>query len=165
MRGVLRGIQYQFARPQGELVRVVSGSVFDVAVDLRKTSANVGRWIGVELSADNRRQFWIPAGFGLGLSSAASGQTFAPARLERNCGLWLQDPESLTGAVSLRQLRRERVHEPFDGLPVWTGEREEIRTLANGDGRSVFGPLSLRHYLRNRAKISSAAKFHRGLLS
>lgn len=63
-RNVLRGIHYQVVRPQGKLVRVVSGSVFDVAVDLRRSSPNFGRWVGVELSAENHRQMWIPAGFG-----------------------------------------------------------------------------------------------------
>lgn len=61
---VLRGIHYQVVRPQGKLVRVVSGSVFDVAVDLRRSSPNFGHWVGVELSAENHRQMWIPAGFG-----------------------------------------------------------------------------------------------------
>jgi dTDP-4-dehydrorhamnose 3,5-epimerase len=63
-RNVLRGIHYQVGRPQGKLVRVVSGSVFDVAVDLRRSSPNFGRWVGVDLSADNHRQMWIPPGFG-----------------------------------------------------------------------------------------------------
>jgi dTDP-4-dehydrorhamnose 3,5-epimerase len=63
-RNVLRGIHYQVVRPQGKLVRVSSGTVFDVAVDLRRSSKTFGRWNGVELSAENRRQIWIPAGFG-----------------------------------------------------------------------------------------------------
>ncbi len=63
-RHVLRGIHYQVVRPQGKLVRVVSGAVFDVAVDLRKSSPAFGRWVGVELSADNHKQLWIPPGFG-----------------------------------------------------------------------------------------------------
>jgi dTDP-4-dehydrorhamnose 3,5-epimerase len=63
-RNVLRGIHYQLVRPQGKLVRVASGAVFDVAVDLRRSSPHFGRWHGVELSAANRRQLWIPPGFG-----------------------------------------------------------------------------------------------------
>jgi dTDP-4-dehydrorhamnose 3,5-epimerase len=64
VRHVLRGIHYQVVRPQGKLVRVVNGSVFDVAVDLRRASPAFGRWVGVELSADNRKQLWVPPGFG-----------------------------------------------------------------------------------------------------
>ncbi|MBK7672338.1 MAG: dTDP-4-dehydrorhamnose 3,5-epimerase [bacterium] len=63
-QGVLRGIHYQVKQPQGKLVRVISGRVFDVAVDLRRHSTHFGRWTGVELSADNHRQFWVPPGFG-----------------------------------------------------------------------------------------------------
>jgi dTDP-4-dehydrorhamnose 3,5-epimerase len=63
-KNVLRGIHYQVVRPQGKLVRVVSGAVFDVAVDLRKSSPNFGKWVGVELSAENKRQLWVPPGFG-----------------------------------------------------------------------------------------------------
>ena len=62
-RGVLRGLHYQIQQPQGKLVRVVSGEVFDVAVDLRKSSPTCGRWVGVRLSADNKRQMWVPEGF------------------------------------------------------------------------------------------------------
>ena len=65
-RNVLRGIHYQVVRPQGKLVRVVSGSVFDVAVDLRRASPSFGRWVGVELNAESHRQMWIPPGFGHG---------------------------------------------------------------------------------------------------
>jgi len=65
-RGVLRGLHYQIQRPQGKLVRVIEGSVFDVAVDLRRSSPNFGKWEGVELSAENRRMLWVPPGFGHG---------------------------------------------------------------------------------------------------
>ena len=65
-RGVLRGLHYQIRQPQGKLVRVVRGSVFDVAVDLRRSSSTFGHWVGVELSEDNLRQVWVPPGFGHG---------------------------------------------------------------------------------------------------
>lgn len=65
-KGVLRGLHYQLNEPQGKLVRVVSGAVFDVAVDVRKSSPHFGRWAGYELSADNQRMLWIPPGFAHG---------------------------------------------------------------------------------------------------
>ena len=65
-KGVLRGLHYQLRQPQGKLVRVVRGAVFDVAVDLRKSSATFGRWVGAELNEENNKQFWVPAGFAHG---------------------------------------------------------------------------------------------------
>jgi len=65
-KGVLRGMHYQYTRPQGKLVRVVAGRVFDVAVDLRRDSPRCGQWVGVELSEQNKRALWIPPGFAHG---------------------------------------------------------------------------------------------------
>jgi dTDP-4-dehydrorhamnose 3,5-epimerase len=65
-RNVLRGLHYQIRQPQGKLVRVIAGAVFDVAVDIRRSSATFGRWVGVELSAANKRITWVPKGFAHG---------------------------------------------------------------------------------------------------
>jgi dTDP-4-dehydrorhamnose 3,5-epimerase len=65
-KGVLRGLHYQIKNPQGKLVRVSHGAVFDVAVDLRRSSSSFGKWVGIELTADNKRQLWIPPGFAHG---------------------------------------------------------------------------------------------------
>ena len=65
-RGVLRGLHFQTKRPQGKLVRVIKGEVFDVGVDLRKNSKTFGKWVGATLSAENKRQLYIPAGFAHG---------------------------------------------------------------------------------------------------
>ncbi len=65
-QGVLRGIHYQIRQPQGKLVRVARGAVFDVAVDLRASSPTFGQWVGAELSEDNQHQLWVPPGFGHG---------------------------------------------------------------------------------------------------
>jgi len=96
-RGVLRGLHYQLQQPQGKLVRAVRGSVYDVAVDLRRRSPTFGRWYGVELTEDNHRQLWIPPGFGHGFLVTSESADFlykatdyyAPAH--ERCVMW-NDP-------------------------------------------------------------------------
>ena len=98
VQGVLRGLHYQIQQAQGKLVRVVQGEVFDVAVDLRKSSPTFGRWVGERLSAENKKQLWVPAGFAHGfvvLSETAeflykTTDYYAPAH-ERSI-LW-NDPD------------------------------------------------------------------------
>ena len=93
-RGVLRGLHYQIRQPQGKLVRVAAGRVFDVAVDLRRSSPRFGQWVGVELTGENHRQLWVPAGFGHGfvvLSESAdflykTTDYYAPAH--ERCIIW-----------------------------------------------------------------------------
>lgn len=96
-KGVLRGLHYQIQQPQGKLVRVVSGEVFDVAVDLRKSSPTYGQWVGELLSAENKREIWVPEGFAHGfvvLSDYAeflykTTDYYAPAH--ERCIIW-NDP-------------------------------------------------------------------------
>ena len=75
-KGVLRGLHYQIEQPQGKLVRVVRGAVFDVAVDLRQASPTFGHWVGVELSEENHLQLWVPAGFGHGFLTLSETADF-----------------------------------------------------------------------------------------
>jgi dTDP-4-dehydrorhamnose 3,5-epimerase len=75
-KGVLRGLHYQIQQAQGKLVRASAGSVFDVAVDIRKSSPTFGQWYGCELSAENKRQMWIPAGFAHGFVTLSDGAEF-----------------------------------------------------------------------------------------
>jgi dTDP-4-dehydrorhamnose 3,5-epimerase len=96
-KGVLRGLHYQLQQAQGKLVRVTQGAVFDVAVDIRKSSPTFGKWVGCELSDTNHRQFWVPAGFAHGfivLSESAdflykTTDYYAPAH--ERCIAW-NDP-------------------------------------------------------------------------
>ena len=76
IKGVLRGLHYQIQHPQGKLVRVTQGEVFDVAVDLRRSSPSFGKWVGMVLSADNKRQLWIPPGFAHGFVVTSESAEF-----------------------------------------------------------------------------------------
>jgi dTDP-4-dehydrorhamnose 3,5-epimerase len=88
-KGVLRGLHYQLPHPQGKLVRVVRGEVFDVAVDLRRESATFGRWVGEALSAENKRQLWIPEGFAHGFLVLSDSAEF----LYKTTDYWYREHE------------------------------------------------------------------------
>jgi dTDP-4-dehydrorhamnose 3,5-epimerase len=97
-KGVLRGLHYQIRQPQGKLIRVVAGEIFDVAVDIRRSSSTFGKWVGVRLSDANKRQLWTPEGFAHGflvLSGAAevlykAAEYWAPEH--ERCIIW-NDPD------------------------------------------------------------------------
>jgi len=89
VRNVLRGLHYQVKQPQGKLVRVIAGEVFDVAVDIRRSSPNCGKWVGINLSADNKRMVWIPPGFAHGfLVLSETGEV-----LYKTTDYWAQEHE------------------------------------------------------------------------
>lgn len=124
-RNILRGLHYQIQRPQGKLVRVVVGSVFDVAVDLRRSSPTFGRWDGVELSADNKRMVWVPKGFAHGfivLSESAeviykTTEFYAP---EHERTLMWNDPD-----VGVRW--------PADSTPILSSKDSAGRVLKDAE--------------------------------
>ena len=98
VRGVLRGLHYQKKFPQGKLVRVLKGRVFDVAVDIRKDSETYGQWFGVELSAENKKMFYIPEGFAHGFLVLSDEAEFAYKCTDfyhpnDEGGLYFDDPE------------------------------------------------------------------------
>ncbi len=88
-RGVLRGLHYQIEHPQGKLVRVVAGEVYDVAVDMRQSSATFGQWVGVTLSAENKRQLWVPEGFAHGFVVTSDYAEF----LYKTTDYWFKEHE------------------------------------------------------------------------
>lgn len=97
-KGVLRGLHFQNPGPQGKLVRVANGAVFDVAVDLRRSSPTFGQWAGVELSAENKRMFWVPEGFAHGFLTLQDGTDFlykctAPYAPQAEHSLAWDDPD------------------------------------------------------------------------
>jgi dTDP-4-dehydrorhamnose 3,5-epimerase len=124
-KNVLRGLHYQIRQPQGKLVRVVAGEVFDVAVDIRKGSPTFGHWVGVTLSAENKRQLWIPEGFAHGFVVTSESAEFlykttdywAPEH--ERCILW-NDP-----AIAIKW--------PNEGTPLLSGKDQAGSLLANAE--------------------------------
>ena len=132
VKGTLRGLHFQEPQPQGKLVQVVAGAVYDVAVDIRKGSPTFGKWVGVELSSENKRQFWVPPGFAHGfcvLSESADFQykctaLYAP---ENDRGISWNDPDlaiswpiSATPKLSAKDAAAPRLKDA-PVLPVYGG--------------------------------------------
>ena len=123
-KGVLRGLHYQLPpHPQGKLVRCVAGEVFDVAVDIRKSSPTFGQYVGVHLSADNKRQFWIPAGFAHGFLTLSEHAEF----LYKTTDYWFKDCEQAIvwndPALGIRWPE-------FDGQPLLSDKDQQAPRLA-----------------------------------
>jgi dTDP-4-dehydrorhamnose 3,5-epimerase len=124
-RGVLRGLHYQIEHAQGKLVRVTAGEVFDVAVDVRRSSATFGRWVGVTLSAENRRMLWIPPGFAHGFLVLSASAEFLYKTTDywypefERCLLW-NDP-----ALGIAW--------PLSGTPTLAAKDAAGRPLAQAD--------------------------------
>ncbi|MCX4159974.1 MULTISPECIES: dTDP-4-dehydrorhamnose 3,5-epimerase [Paraburkholderia] len=124
-QNVLRGLHYQVERPQGKLVRVVAGEVFDVAVDIRASSPNFGKWTGVRLSAENKRQLWIPAGFAHGFLVLSERAEF----LYKTTDYWLPEYERCL----VWNDAQVGIEWPIDGEPVLAAKDAAGKTLAEAE--------------------------------
>ena len=120
-KGVLRGLHYQIQHPQGKLVRVVSGAVFDVAVDIRKSSPTFGKWVGEVLSGENKKQMWVPAGFAHGFIVLSESAEF----LYKTTDYWYPEFE--------RSIAWDdptlNINWPIDGLPQLSVKDRQAATL------------------------------------
>ena len=122
-RGVLRGLHYQLPpHPQGKLVRCVLGEVFDVAVDIRKSSPTFGQWVGVHLSAENKRQFWIPAGFAHGFLTLSEHAEF----LYKTTDYWFKECEQ---AIVWNDPEIGIEWPAFDGQPLLSDKDQQASSL------------------------------------
>jgi dTDP-4-dehydrorhamnose 3,5-epimerase len=122
---VLRGLHYQIEHAQGKLVRVCAGEVFDVAVDIRKSSPTFGRWVGIALSAQNRRMMWIPAGFAHGFLVLSDAAEF----LYKTTDYWYAEHER----TLLWNDPGLAIEWPLDGTPIVAGKDAVGRPLASAD--------------------------------
>jgi dTDP-4-dehydrorhamnose 3,5-epimerase len=124
-KGVLRGLHYQILHPQGKLVRVIQGAVFDVAVDLRRSSMNFGQWVGVELSAENKKQLWVPPGFAHGFVVTSDFAEF----VYKTTDYWYHEHErSLLWSDA-----KVGINWPMDGEPKVAAKDAAAKTLQNAD--------------------------------
>lgn len=126
-KGVLRGLHYQLPpHPQGKLVRVVQGEVFDVAVDIRKNSPSFGQWVGIHLSAENKKQFWIPEGFAHGFLTLSDTAEF----LYKTTGFYAPDCDR-----SIRWDDEEiGIDWPLEGIaPIISAKDEAAKRFRDAD--------------------------------
>jgi dTDP-4-dehydrorhamnose 3,5-epimerase len=124
-RGVLRGLHYQIRQPQGKLVRVSSGAIFDVVVDMRRSSPFFGRWVGVELSAENHHQLWIPPGFAHGFVVTSDSAEV----LYKNTDYWAPEHERAV----LWNDPALAIDWPLDGAPILSGKDSQGKLLADAE--------------------------------
>lgn len=124
-RGVLRGLHYQIQRAQGKLVRVIEGEVFDVTVDLRRSSNTFGQWTGVILSADNKRQLWIPPGFAHGFVVTSDAAEF----LYKTTDYWHPEHERSL----LWNDPKVGVRWPLEGAPLLAAKDAAGKTLSTAE--------------------------------
>jgi dTDP-4-dehydrorhamnose 3,5-epimerase len=124
-KGVLRGLHYQIQQAQGKLVRVTAGEVFDVAVDIRKSSPTFGQWVGVVLSATNKRQLWIPEGYAHGFMVTSDNAEF----LYKTTDYWAPEFERSI----LWNDPAIGIDWPIDGEPLLSGKDKAAALLANAD--------------------------------
>lgn len=124
-KGVLRGLHYQIQHPQGKLVRVAAGEVFDVAVDLRRSSPNFGKWVGVLLSAENKRQLWVPAGFAHGFVATSE----IAEVLYKTTDYWFPEHERSL----LWNDPTVAVEWPVDGMPTLAAKDASGKLLAEAE--------------------------------
>ena len=124
-RGVLRGLHYQIQHPQGKLVRVTQGEVFDVAVDLRHSSPKFGRWEGVVLSSDNKRQLWVPPGFAHGFVVLSESAEF----LYKTTDYWFPEFERSL----LWSDPTVGIQWPVGGPPLLAAKDQHAPTLDNAE--------------------------------
>lgn len=124
-RGVLRGLHYQINQAQGKLVRVVQGEVFDVAVDLRRSSPTFGQWVGQVLSEENKLQMWIPEGFAHGFLVLSESAEF----LYKTTDFWAPEHERCI-AWNDPELAIEW---PLDGEPALSGKDREGKRMADAE--------------------------------
>jgi dTDP-4-dehydrorhamnose 3,5-epimerase len=125
VKGVLRGLHYQIKQPQGKLVRVTHGEVFDVAVDLRKGASSFGKWVGVHLSAENKKQLWIPEGFAHGFIVLSESAEF----LYKTTDYWAPEHERSLAwndpTVAIQW--------PFEGEPALSAKDQKAVLFEDAD--------------------------------